>query len=149
LAEHMRCQLLRAPEGVVETDGTWFTRLLTPPLTVVAAVVRAATWRKAIQRAGRFTPFTQRLLVLDRLPSTMLTWEAQASGIGVWVVTTDGATHEVCQPEPFVRRYWRAAGWRFTEHAYAAALTSKRRSDGSLGAEGRPTRTGDAVLGPR
>lgn len=144
LAPYAREMLWRAPAGVVELDGAWVSRLLVPPLTVVAAVVRTVTWRRAIQHAGRFAPFTQRLLVFDRVPAPELTWEANVAGVGVWAVV-DGETREVCRPEPFVRRYWKAAGWRFAEHAYAAWLTSTPRPDLSCGSEGHPARTADVA----
>lgn len=143
LAPYARELLWRAPAGAVELDGAWVSRLLTPPLTVVAAVVRTRTWRRAIQRAGRFAPFAQQIMVFDRVPAPELTWEANAAGIGVWV-EVDGETREVCRPEPFARRYWKAAGWRFTEHAYAMWLTSTPLSDSSFGTEGRPAHTAAA-----
>jgi hypothetical protein len=137
LSWYVHRQVHQAPLGVVQLDGAWVTRVLTPPLTVVAAVVRATAWRQALQRAARFTPFAQRLMMLDRVPPSEFTWEASIAGIGVWALL-DGETHEVCRPEPFVRRYWKAAGWRFAEHAYAAALTSTRPMDGFPEGEDRP-----------
>lgn len=148
LAPYAREVLLAAPAGVVEWDGAWVNRLLVPPLTVVAALVRTPTWRRAIQRAGRFAPFAQRLIIFDRVPSPELTWEANLDGVGVWAVV-DGETREVCPPEPFVRRYWKAAGWRFAEHAYGAWLTSTPRQDLSRGTGGHRARTAAAAFGPR
>jgi hypothetical protein len=148
LSNHVHRQVTSAPRGVVEIDGTWVRRLLTPPLTVVAAVVRATKWRHALRRAERFTPFAQRLMVLDRVPATKLTWEASIAGVGVWALV-DGQTHEVCPPAPYVRRYWKAAGWRFAEHAYAAALTSTHLPGGSPEAGDRPAHTGVGASYPR
>jgi hypothetical protein len=140
LSCHVQRQVRQAPMGVADLDGVWVTRLLTPPLTVVAAVVRATAWRRALQRAARFTPFAQRLMVLNRVPPPEFTWEASLAGIGVWAFL-DGETQEVCRPEPFVRRYWKAAGWRFAEHAYAAAITSTLPMDVFPEGEDRPAHT--------
>jgi hypothetical protein len=148
VSPYSRELLWRAPLGVVELDGLWVTRLLTPPLTVVAAVVRSVPWRRAIQRAGRFAPFAQRIMVFDVVPSPELTWEANAVGVGVWAIV-DGKTHELCRPAPFVRAYWKAAGWRFAEHAYATWLTSTPRPDLLRGIEGHLARTETAGSGQR
>ncbi|HTC68616.1 MAG TPA: hypothetical protein VK662_03545 [Acidothermaceae bacterium] len=144
LSCHVHRQVRQAPMGVVDLDRVWVTRLLTPPLTVVAAVVRATAWRRAMQRAARFTPFAQRLMVLNYVPPPEFTWEASLAGIGVWAFL-DGETQEVCRPEPFVRRYWKAAGWRFAEHAYAAALTSTHPIDEFPEGEDRPAHTAGEV----
>lgn len=112
-----------APEGVAEVDGGWVTRLLSPPLTVVGAVVCGPGWRRPLQRAGMFTPFAQRLLVLGKAPPSRVAWEAEVAGTGVWVAG-NGELTELFPPEPFIRRYWKPAGWRFAESAYAASLTA-------------------------
>ena len=120
LAEPTWQQLLLAPAGVVQLDDRWVTRVLTPPLTVAAALVRGHSWRQALRRAGCFAPFTQRILLLDRAPKAGYVWEAAAAGVGVWV-GGPGEVQEVHPPEVFVRRYWKAAGWRFAERANASA----------------------------
>lgn len=140
LSEDTWHQVLGAPIGAVEVDGGWVTRMLTPPLTVVAVLVRETAWRPALRRAGRFHPFAQRLVLVDQVPSPKLTWEAQVAGIGVWA-DLGGQPHEVCRPEPYVRRYWKAAGWRFAENAYKAATTSTFLPDWSTGVPDRPVRT--------
>jgi hypothetical protein len=129
-----------APAGVVEIEGPWVTRLLTPPLTVIAAAIRGKGWRHPLQRAGQFAPFAQRLLILDCMPAPQLMWEAAVVGVGVWVVE-DGHLVEACPPEPFKRRYWKSAGWRFSEHAYAAWLSATRPSESSHASEGHQVRT--------
>lgn len=140
LSEHTRRLVLQAPAGVVHVEDRWVRRLLVPPLTVVAAMVWAVQWRTAIRRVSTFQPFAQRLVVLDEVPSPKLSWEAQVAGIGVWV-PEPGGTRVVCSPEPYVRRYWKAAGWRFAENAYRAATTSSAQTCSSPGVQGRPVRT--------
>jgi hypothetical protein len=140
LAPRVREVVQRAPVGAVVWEGVWVHRLLVPPLTVVAALVRADPWRRALRRVGRFTPFAQRVILVDRVPAPELIWEANVAGVGVWVVAA-GKTRELCAPELFVRRYWKAAGWRFAENAYAARLTSTPRPDLPRGTEGRPAHT--------
>jgi hypothetical protein len=148
LSCHVHRQVTSAPRGVVDIDGAWVRRLLTPPLTVVAAVVRSTKWRHALRRAERFTPFAQRLMVLDRVPAPRLQWEAGIAGVGVWALV-DGQTQTVCPPAPYVRRYWKAAGWRFAENAYAAALTSMHLPGGCPEVEDRLARTGAGASYPR
>jgi hypothetical protein len=123
LSEDVWERVRAAPRGVAEIDGGWVTRLLSPPLTVVGAVVPGTGWRRPLQRAGLFTPFAQRLIVLSKVPPSRVAWEAEVAGIGVWV-SGDGELTELFPPEPFTRRYWKPAGWRFAERAYAASLSA-------------------------
>jgi hypothetical protein len=142
--EHLRV----APDGVVAIDADWITRLLSPPLTVVAAVVRDVGWRRPLQRVGQFTPFAQRVIVLDKVPPLRLIWEAQVTGVGVWSIE-NGCLAEVCAPEPFKQRYWKPAGWRFAERAYAASLIAKPPFGSSPAFADRPVRTAAARSRPR
>ena len=148
LSETTWAELRVAPDGVVAIDSGWVTRLLSPPVTVVAAVVRGNGWRRPLQRVGQFTPFAQRVVVLDKVPPPRLLWEAQVTGVGVWIIE-DGLVVEVCAPEPFKRRYWKPAGWRFAERAYAASLSTKSLPESSLAFGDRPARTAAARSGPR
>lgn len=140
LSDHARELVLRAPAGVVALEGQWVRRLLVPPLTVVAAVVGPTRWRTAIRRVSTFQPFAQRLVEFDAVPSPKLSWEAQVAGIGVWVRASEGTT-VVCPPEPYVRRYWKAAGWRFAENAYQAATTATCPTGSSPATSDRQART--------
>jgi hypothetical protein len=140
LSETTWDDLRRAPAGVVEIEDAWVTRLLTPPLTVVAAAVGGNGWRRPLQRVGRFAPFAQRLLILDTVPPPRLIWEAEVAGVGVWVIENSYLI-EACTPEPFNRRYWKPAGWRFAEHAYAAWLSARHLSESSPASAGHQART--------
>lgn len=146
LSEGTWASLRSAPDGVVAVDGGWVTRLLSPPLTVVAAVVRGTGWRRPLQRVGRFTPFAQRLLLLERTPPARMLWEADIAGVGVWTFLGDQFI-EIFPPEPFVRRYWKPAGWRFAERAYAASLRPNHLPEWFLACADRPVHTTAARSG--
>lgn len=140
----------RLPEGVVQRDGRWVVRLLTPPLTVVAVMVHGHGWRDSLRRAAVFAPFAQRIAVI-RCPTAprraSVAIESQVSGVGLWVSSAGSVVEEV-PPEPFRRRYAKPAGWRFAERAYAVlepAVTSDARA-GTV-RRARPGRTGAAVSG--
>ena len=137
-----------ASDGVVAIEDGWVTRLLSPPLTVVGAVVRGTGWRRPLQLVGRFTPFAQRLVVLGKTPTPRLVWEAQVAGVGVWIIE-DGQSVEVCAPEPFKQRYWKPAGWRFAERAYAAALRAMPLTGSSPASADRRVRIAAAGSDPR
>lgn len=127
-----------APYGVVQLEPGWVTRLLTPPLTVIASVVRTSNWRQAAQRASQFMPFSQQIVMLEQIsiPRCDYEWEAQLTGIGVWLAN-DSEPIELVAPKPFVRNYWKPAGWRFAERAYCLQLTSSGRPGSSPAAEDR------------
>jgi hypothetical protein len=144
LSEEVWARISAAPRGAVVIDGGWVTRLLRPPLTVVGAVVCGGGWRRSLQRAAQFTPFAQRVLVLDRTPPSHVAWEAQVAGIGVWTFR-DGSLAEISPPEPFRQRYWKPAGWRFAERAYAASLRPSPRPRWSSASGDRLARTATAV----
>ncbi len=95
-----------APGGVVELAERRVPRLLTPPLTVVAAIVSGTGWRRPFGRLGHFAAFAQQIVILDREPTrgSSVTWEAQLAGIGVWV-STDGQVTELVAPAQFARLY--------------------------------------------
>jgi len=142
-------RLAAAPEGIVRCEEGWVTRLLSPPLTVVAAIVRGTGWRRSAGQVGRFAPFAQQVVILDRVPArgSAVIWEAQLAGIGVWVFV-GGQVIELVAPEPFARRFWKPAGWRFAERAYRAQLISSGRRESSPASADRRSRTGTAVCSP-
>ncbi len=142
-------RLAAAPEGIVRREDGWVTRLLSPPLTVVAAIVRGTGWRRPAERVGRFAPFAQQIVILDWVPArgSSIIWEAQLAGIGVWVFA-GGQVIELVPPEPFARRFWKPAGWRFAERAYRAQLISSGRRGSSPASADRRSRTGTAACSP-
>lgn len=145
----MLARLVAAPAGVIELEDGWVTRLLTPPLTVVAAIVRGTGWRRPVSRVSRFAPFAQQIVIVDREPArgSSVIWEAQLAGVGVWVFA-DGRVTELVAPEPFTRRYWKPAGWRFAERAYRAQVTSTRRRVSSPASSDHRSRTDTAACSP-
>lgn len=142
-------RLAAAPEGIVRHEDGWVTRLLTPPLTVVAAIVRGTGWRRPAGRVGCFAPFTQQIVILDRAPTrgSAVIWEAQLAGIGVWIFA-GGQVTELVPPEPFARRFWKPAGWRFAERAYRTQLISSGRRALSPASADRRSHTDTAVCSP-
>ena len=121
LTEHEERMFRAAPHGCVEFTGTSVTRSLQVPTTVVAVVVRGTRWRDSLRRAAAFSAFAQQIVGLPSSPSVAAVLEAQLVGVGIWVETEPGIFEEHLAPEPFVPRYFKAAGWRFSENAYAAA----------------------------
>lgn len=136
----------RAPGGVFRRDSTTVTRLLSPSVTVVAALVTGVSWRQMMARVVSFAPFCQQLMLLDRAPRMLgsLVWEAQVAGVGVWV-RDDAEIVEVLRPQVFKRRRWKAAGWRFQERAYATWLRSTHHSVSCCEAADRPSHTGSGA----
>ena len=125
---------LRAlPSGCVEFGSGHVTRHLQPPLTVVATIVTASRWLMGRRRVAAFFPFAQQIVVLPHAPSASVALEAEFLGVGIWVAN-DGE-RSVCVPSaPFVRRYVKAAGWRFSESslrsAHAQGLVTPSTVDG-------------------
>lgn len=111
-----------APVGCVDFDSTSVTRTLQVPGTVAAALIRGSRWRTALRKAAAYSGFTQRIVVLPSVPPASATLEAELEGIGIWLETSDGDFEEVVAPQPFVPRYFKAAGWRFSENACRRAL---------------------------
>ena len=134
LTEHEERIFQAAPPGCVEFTGTSVTRRLQVPTTVVAAVIRGTRWRASLRRAAAFSAFTQRIVALQSPPRAAAVLEAQFVGVGIWVEREAGSFEEHLAPEPFVPRYFKAAGWRFTENAYEAATEAGMLShDHTLG----------------
>jgi len=110
----------RLPRGVVRVADSNVERLAVSPVKVELAIIRAANWRSGLERAGRFAPFTARMMWLPRLPldAHVLLREASRYGIGVLTGSAERA-EVVAAPPRFVRRRFTAAGWLFTEQVYA------------------------------
>lgn len=121
--------LTDAPAGCVELGSTVsdgqltpsVTRTLRAPLTVVAAVVRGSRWRASVRRAASFYPLAQRVVVVPAPPDAVALAEARLAGVGIWIEQEDGF-EEHLPAEPFAPKYIKAAGWRFAENAYRAAV---------------------------
>lgn len=117
-----------APTGCAERlPGSVLRRLAVPAAAVPLVVVEYDRWGPALARAASFSPVAASCVLMDRrnIPETRL-WEADAAGVGVWARGDGGAPEQLVAPAPFVQRYFKPAGWRFRERAYAAWLTTKR-----------------------
>ncbi|MFG2698280.1 hypothetical protein [Kitasatospora sp. NPDC048407] len=108
------------PRGAVEWDTALVTRRAVRPLAVDLAVVRAAGWRTALERAGRFAPFCRRAVLLDEVPHARLgeiLVEAGFYGIGVLVNEPD-KIRIALEPEAYRPPRHTAAAWHFVEELY-------------------------------
>lgn len=121
LSRPERSVLRSVPRGALLVEDRCVIRLAEPPLAVGMAMVPARTWRRGLERAGRFAPFCSRAMVLRKPPRDLevLRMEADFYGIGV-VIAADGAEPPelVVPPAPFRRNRFTAAGWLFLEETY-------------------------------
>ena len=141
---------LRAcPPGCVQwiDDGSRVLRRLAPATTIELVVVHAQRWRSGLRRAAAFEPFAVRVVVIDRPRHSLVdvAWEADVTGVGLWVRTQGGEIIEVVTPTPFVRRYVKPAAWRFSERAYTTWLNATTLSSPPGGLAGRPARSTPAA----
>lgn len=151
LSVHDMVTLGEAPPGVIDVDAAgWVTRRLAAPLTVSAAIVEGTGWRNITRRAARFLPFCQQIALFPCAPKgfSSVAWEASFAGIGVWIRDCEDITEAVCA-RPYVRRFWKAAGWEFQEIAYREHLKATRPAVLSGGPAGRRARTTRAASDPR
>ncbi|SLH37960.1 hypothetical protein [Mycobacteroides abscessus] len=90
---------------------------------VAAAIVEGTGWRNATRKASRFGPFCQQMALFPKPPRgfASVAWEASIAGIGVWVRDGEDVT-EAVRAQPYVRRFWKTAGWEFQETAYRTHL---------------------------
>jgi hypothetical protein len=112
--------LRRLPVGAVRLAAGAAERLAVRPARIDLAVVPATRWRAGLERAGRFAPFTARMMWLRRPPSDVdaMTRESCRFGVGVMVGPSE-RPEVLVPPAPFVQRRFTAAGWLFTEQVYA------------------------------
>jgi hypothetical protein len=120
-------RLRAAPEGVVECTLLGVRRVLSYPVSVPLVLVRSRSWRRGLQRASAFEPFAQRVLILEGTHRDLrqLTWEADVTGVGVWI-QDDSAIRVVVSPAPWRQLYVKAAAWRFRERAYQCLVNAMR-----------------------
>lgn len=112
----------RLPPGAADVTRTHITRLAVRPCRIDLAAVTGDPTRRNLARAGRFTPFCARTLVIPRAPRRA-DFLAEADFWGIGVVLARGAEREtLVEPRPWRLMRHSPAGWRFVEEAYAAAL---------------------------
>ncbi|MEO6086649.1 MAG: hypothetical protein ABIQ18_26400 [Umezawaea sp.] len=111
--------LHRAPAGVVHIDGDSVTRLVSPAVTPVLAVVYASRWRDGLERASEFASYIPRMFVVSETPPNATEALAEASfyGIGVAVGPRSAPT-TVLEPEPLPDWQPTTAWWWFCEQVY-------------------------------
>ncbi len=108
------------PWAATVSDSGSVTRWAVPPVTVDLATVEApASWRKGLEKAGRFTPFCARRMLIKRRPRDAEEMLTQADFYGVGVTLGRGDLAEVLlPPAPWKRLRVTAAGWVFQERVY-------------------------------
>lgn len=118
--------LRRLPPGAVEIVDDEVIRAAVTPIHIDIAVVPAPNWRAGLEHAGRFAPFTTRMMWLRRKPADLdhLSFEAQRFGVGVMIGWHDDPDI-LLAPAPYVRRRFTAAGWLFTEQVYRQLFRSR------------------------
>lgn len=120
--------LRTVPRWAVQVVDGRAVRRAVPPLSVELAVVEARSWRHGLERAGRFAPFSTRVMVLPRLPRDVdrMCMEADFWGVGV-AVSCGEAVEVSVPPTVWRRRRVTAAGWRFQEQVYAQHRRARGR----------------------
>ncbi|MFD0413729.1 hypothetical protein [Streptomyces sp. NPDC127108] len=125
--EQMR--LRRCPKNTVEQSEGQLVRRLVAPLEVDLAVTRThRPGGPALQRAGRFGPYTPSAVWLDgpAAGSELMVIEAGVYGLGV-VRAADGEAPELMvAPRSSLRFTPTAAGWLFAEQVYGQLLGASR-----------------------
>lgn len=123
LTDRERKTARRLPKGAATLAAGEVTRLAVRPCTVHLATVHAPTVSKAaLTRAERFAPFCARAVLATHRPHTPETLiEADYWGIGIIWQRPDGEQEVLVEPRPWRLMRHSPAGWRFVEHAYAAA----------------------------
>ncbi|MDI5979854.1 hypothetical protein [Amycolatopsis magusensis] len=111
--------LHQAPAGVVRIDNESVTRLVSPAVTPVLAVVYASRWRDGLERASEFASYVPRMFVVPDMPPNAPEALAEASfyGVGVAVGPRSAPTTEL-EPEPLSDWQPTTAWWWFCEQVY-------------------------------
>jgi len=111
--------LQRAPAGVVHIDSTSVTRLISPAVIPVLAVVYASRWRDGLERASEFASYIPRMFVVPEAPPNSEEALAEASWYGVGVaVGPRSAPTMVLEPEPLSDWQPTTGWWWFCEQVY-------------------------------
>ncbi|MEU1147991.1 hypothetical protein ACFYO9_26665 [Streptomyces sp. NPDC005863] len=107
------------PAGAAERSRKTVARQAMRPVHVDLAVVRAASLRQGLERAGRFAPFCRRAVLLDRRPARLDEALVEADFYGIGVFVASGRDVElVLEPEEYRPPRHTAAAWWFVEDLY-------------------------------
>jgi hypothetical protein len=129
----------RAGAGLVVAERRRVTRLVQVPATVSLVLVRDVQWARGIQRAARFGPYCERVLVLPRVPADLDGLLLEATYYGVGVATLDEP--EVVSRAVFTPMRFTVSSWMFAEAAYGQFLDQMFRTFGNgTGVETSPAR---------
>ncbi|MCO5973146.1 hypothetical protein [Actinoallomurus soli] len=119
LSARERRAVRELPPGCADLTPTGVVRRLRRPLRPELAIVRAASWRAGLDRAGRFGAYCARLVVLPGPPADLGEARAEADYWGVGLVA---GTEVIVPPEPFGSRAHTPAGWVFAEELHLRTL---------------------------
>ncbi|MFI9411362.1 hypothetical protein [Nocardia gamkensis] len=125
LTDHERRLLRRAPAGVLDSGGSYYTRRAVAPLAAQFAVVASRSWKDGLRSAGQFAPFCSRAMLLRSVPDDLAEARAQASffGIGICVFDSNGLRMLV-DPQPYVRQRFSCGQWWFAEELHRQIIES-------------------------
>jgi hypothetical protein len=111
----------RAGAGAAVVERQAVTRLAQVPAQVALVVVVDSQWGRGLRRAARFGPYTERVLLLPRVPANPDELLIEAAYLGIGVATPEQP--QLVARAPFLPMRFTAASWAFAEAAYAQFLT--------------------------
>lgn len=130
LSPEMRPEIRRLPVGAAAVDRASVTRLAVRPLRVDLIVAHATTFRRGLNAASQFAPFSRRAMLLEKEPRNLDEKLFEADFYGVGVIVPDGNDGVRMLLEP---AQWRAirhttAGWCFAEEVYRKLYEARREA---------------------
>lgn len=120
LSPALRTEIRRLPQGSAAVDRASVTRLAVRPLRVELIVTRATTFRRGLNEASQFAPFSRRAMLLERAPQNLdeALFEADFYGVGVMVSDGSGGVRMLLEPAQWRAIRHTTAGWCFAEEVY-------------------------------
>lgn len=131
LSREMRPEIRRLPQGSVAVDRASVTRLAVRPLRVDLIVVPAATFRRGLNAASQFAPFSRRAMLLPKVPCGLdeKLFEADFYGVGVMVPDGNDGVRMLLEPAPWRAIRHTTAGWCFAEEVYRKVCETRSTAD--------------------
>ena len=120
LSPALRPEIRRLPKGAAAVDRLTVTRLAVRPLRVNLVVAHATSFRRGLDAASQFAPFSRRAMLLERVPRNMdeKLFEADFYGVGVLVSDKNDGVRMLLEPAQWRAIRHTTAGWRFAEEVY-------------------------------
>lgn len=124
-----RRTLCRLPKGCVDITADGFVRQLTKPLDVKLAIATRARFPQGFVHAGRFAPYSTRVLALTGKSRNLQEAAIEADFWGIGLIVNAATNPElVVPPEPFIAQRHTPAGWAFAEDIYRQVAEQARSS---------------------